>query len=92
MYCERCRTPGAKGSEGERSRRRAGAAHCARCGARLSARPAALLEATVDTKTHLARFGLSITGDPLLELKRRVSAPRDPIHTKVSRPKSVTVE
>jgi len=70
MYCEQCRMPGATGNEGQGRRRRGGAARCARCGARLSARPAALSEGTVDTLTHLARFGLAVTGDPLLELRR----------------------
>jgi len=70
MYCERCRTPGATGNEGHGRRRRGGAARCARCGARLSARPVALPEGNVDTLTHLARFGLAIAGDPLLELRR----------------------
>jgi len=73
MYCERCRAPGANGNEGQRSRRRARGARCARCGARLSTRPAALSEEKVDTHAHLARFGLAITGDPLLELRHRGS-------------------
>jgi len=70
MYCERCGTPGANGSTGLRSRRRARAARCARCGSLLTMRPIAPPDARVDTHAYLARFGLAITGDPLLELKR----------------------
>ena len=71
MYCDRCRTPGAKANGRQRSKRRTAEARCARCGVRLAARSDALPEGTVDTHVHLARFGLAITGDPLLELKRR---------------------
>jgi hypothetical protein len=72
MYCERCGTPGPNGgrSTGLRSRRRARTARCARCGGRLTVRLFAPLDARVDTHGYLARFGLAITGDPLLELKR----------------------
>ena len=70
MYCERCGTPGANGSTGLRSRRRARAARCARCGSLLTMRPIAPSDASVDTHAYLALFGLAITGDPLLELKR----------------------
>jgi len=36
---------------------------------RLSARLVAMPNGNVDTLTHLALFGMAITGDPLLELK-----------------------
>ena len=71
MYCERCRTPGANGNEGQRSRRPARASRCARCGTWLSTPLDTPSEAKADTHVHLAQFGLAITGDPLLELKRR---------------------
>jgi DNA-directed RNA polymerase subunit RPC12/RpoP len=72
MYCERCGTPGANGggSTALRSRRRARTARCARCGGRLTVRPIGPPDARVDTHAYLVRFGLAITGDPLLELKR----------------------
>ena len=71
MYCERCRALGANGNEPKRSRRRPGAARCARCGTVLPTRLASVPKRTVDTNTHLARFGLAITGEPLLELNAR---------------------
>jgi DNA-directed RNA polymerase subunit RPC12/RpoP len=70
MYCERCGTPGANGSTGPRSQRRARAARCPRCGGRLTVRSIAPPDARTDTHAYLARFGLAITGNPLLELKR----------------------
>ncbi|HYL57203.1 MAG TPA: hypothetical protein VEU73_16650 [Gemmatimonadales bacterium] len=72
MYCERCGTPGANGEESTalRRRRRARTARCLRCGGRLTVRSIATPDARVDTHGYLARFGLAITGDPLLELKR----------------------
>jgi hypothetical protein len=36
----------------------------------VTARSIAPPDARVDTHAYLARFGLAITGDPLLELKR----------------------
>ena len=70
MFCERCRTPGANENQGQRSRRKVRGARCARCGAYLGAARAAPRDGKVDTHDHLARFGLAITGDPLLELNR----------------------
>ena len=43
---------------------------CERCGQPLLSLPDIMLGAEDGTLAQLARFGLAITGDPLLELKR----------------------
>src|SRR5690348_148732 len=73
MYCERCRKPGDDGPAGAPSPRRARASRCARCGVHLAPRPDAPADGTVGTRAQLARFGMAITGEPLLEVKRKGS-------------------
>jgi len=43
---------------------------CERCGEPILSLPDLMLGAGDGTLAQLARFGLAITGDPLLELKR----------------------
>jgi len=45
-------------------------ATCDRCGQPILSLPDIVLGAGDGTQAQLARFGLAITGDPLLELKR----------------------
>jgi len=45
-------------------------ATCDRCGQPILSLPDIMLGAGDGTLAQLARFGLAITGDPLLELKR----------------------
>ncbi|HYS00570.1 MAG TPA: hypothetical protein VEO58_16230 [Gemmatimonadales bacterium] len=45
-------------------------AKCQRCGALILLQPDPMLGAGDGTMAQLTRFGLAITGDPLLELKR----------------------
>jgi len=45
-------------------------AKCERCGAPILPLPDLTLGAADGTLAQLTRFGLAITGDPLLELKR----------------------
>jgi hypothetical protein len=53
-----------------RPTRRGKVVTCERCGAPLLPLPDLTLGAGDGTLAQLARFGLAITGDPLLELKR----------------------
>ena len=50
--------------------RRGGIAACERCDVPTLAQPGLTVGASGGTLAQLARFGLAITGDPLLELER----------------------
>ncbi len=70
MHCENCKT-----RNDERLRRRPRARRslvwtCERCGALIGALPGTATTAGDGTRAQLTRFGLAITGDPLLEVKR----------------------
>ncbi len=69
MRCEHCKTRSDERIERRPRARRSLVWTCERCGA-----PMAPLPGTADgTLAQLTRFGLAITGEPLLELKRRGS-------------------
>jgi hypothetical protein len=69
MACQQC---GARGVErsGRKRRTRRRTARCSQCGAPLPTVSRLVPGTRGETAALLARFGLAITGDPLLELKR----------------------
>ncbi len=73
MYCKDCEKRSDETSKRPRSARRAKVATCERCGGVIIPLPDVGLAAGDGTLAQLARFGLAITGDPLLELKREGS-------------------
>ncbi len=70
MRCKDCRTRANERVKRPRTSRRHPAAKCDRCGGPLLPLPDTALGAGDGTLAQLTRFGLAITGDPLLELKR----------------------
>lgn len=71
MRCENCKTRSDERLERRARARRSRVGTCERCGAPLGALPGTATIAGDGTRARLTRFGLAITGDPLLELKRR---------------------
>ncbi len=70
MRCKDCKKPINERAKRPRSPRRRPVAKCERCGAPILPLQDLTLGAGDGTLAQLARFGLAITGDPLLELKR----------------------
>jgi len=70
MRCRDCRTRTDERVKRPRTSRRHPAAKCDVCGAPILPLPDLALGAGDGTLAQLKRFGLAITGDPLLELKR----------------------
>lgn len=70
MRCKDCEKPSSERAQHPRRPRRRPVARCERCGAPLLPLPDLTLGAGDGTLAQLTRFGLAITGDPLLELKR----------------------
>jgi hypothetical protein len=70
MYCEHCQRRFDERNGRQRRGQRSRVAKCERCGTLVSTLPGTAPGAGDGTLAHLARFGLAITGDPLLELKR----------------------
>jgi hypothetical protein len=69
MRCKDCKNRTNERAKRPRPARRP-AAKCERCGAPILPLPDLTRGAGDGTLAQLARFGLAITGDPLLELKR----------------------
>jgi hypothetical protein len=70
MRCKDCeKRSNERAMRPSRARRRP-VAKCERCGAPILSLPDLTLGAGDGTLAQLTRFGLAITGDPLLELKR----------------------
>ena len=69
MACQECGALGVDWSGRERRARRR-TVRCSRCGAPLSRVSGLAPRTRGATAALLARFGLAVTGDPLLELKR----------------------
>ena len=70
MRCKLCKTHRGERSKLQRRARPGRVATCDRCGQPILSLPDIMLGAGDGTQAQLARFGLAITGDPLLELKR----------------------
>ena len=70
MRCRDCRKRSNDRVERPRASRRRPAARCDACGAPILPLPDEAFGAGDGTRAELKRFGLAITGDPLLELKR----------------------
>jgi len=70
MRCKDCQKRSNERATRPRPARRRKVATCERCGAPILPLPDLTLGAGDGTLAQLARFGLAITGDPLLELKR----------------------
>ena len=70
MRCKNCRKLTNERVKRPRAFPRYPAAKCDRCGAPILPLPDLTLGAGDGTLAQLTRFGLAITGDPLLELKR----------------------
>jgi hypothetical protein len=70
MRCKDCKKPTDERAKRPRAPRRRPVAKCERCGAPILPLADLTLGAGDGTLAQLARFGLAITGDPLLELKR----------------------
>jgi hypothetical protein len=68
MHCKDCKKRSALRTKRPRATRPGKAAICEQCGAPIV--PDLMLRPDDGTLAQLARFGLAITGDPLLELKR----------------------
>jgi hypothetical protein len=71
MRCENCKTRSDERMERRPRARRSRVRTCERCGAPIGALPGTAAAARDGTLAQLTRFGLAITGDPLLELKRK---------------------
>jgi len=78
MLCTRCRALGWNGGTPRRPAQASSLATCEWCGAALQASRDALREVRDGTLAQLARFGLAITSEPLLE---RRSTERHPERT-----------
>ncbi len=70
MRCKDCRKRTNERIKRPRASRRRPAATCDMCGAPILPLPDQALGVNDGTLAELKRFGLAITGDPLLELKR----------------------
>ncbi len=70
MRCKHCKTRRGERSKARRHPRPSRVPTCERCGEPILSLPDLMLGAGDGTLAQLARFGLAITGDPLLELKR----------------------
>ena len=70
MRCRFCNTHRSERSRPQRRARPSRVAICERCGEPILSLPDIMLDAGDGRLAQLARFGLAITGDPLLELKR----------------------
>ena len=70
MHCKDCKKRTTERPKRPLPTRRRSVATCARCGAPILPLPDLTVGAGDGTLAELARFGLAITGDPLLELKR----------------------
>lgn len=70
MRCKDCRKRTNEGIKRARASRRRPAAKCDVCGAPVLPLPDEALGAGDGTLAQLKRFGLAVSGDPLLELKR----------------------
>ena len=70
MRCKDCMKRSTERTKRPRPTRRGKVANCERCGAPIIPLPDLTLGAGDGTLAQLTRFGLAITGDPLLELKR----------------------
>jgi len=70
MRCRFCKTHRSEQSKPQRRARPSRVAICERCGQPILSLPDIMLDAGDGRLAQLARFGLAITGDPLLELKR----------------------
>jgi hypothetical protein len=70
MRCKDCRKRTNERIERPRASRHRRTAACDTCGAPILPLPDEALGASDGTLAQLKRFGLAITGDPLLELKR----------------------
>ncbi len=69
MRCENCKTRSDERIE-RQSRARRSRVRCERCGAPIAPLPDTAAATGDGTLAQLTRFGLAITGDPLLEVKR----------------------
>jgi len=70
MRCKDCKKRTTERPKRPLRTRRRPVATCERCGAPILPLPDLTVGAGDGTLAQLARFGLAITGDPLLELKR----------------------
>jgi hypothetical protein len=70
MRCKDCEKRSNERAKRPPRPRRRPVAKCERCGAPILSLPDLTLGAGDGTLAQLTRFGLAITGDPLLELKR----------------------
>jgi len=70
MYCKDCEKRRNERIRHPRPARQGRVAPCDRCGGPILPLPDRTLRAGDGTLAQLARFGLAITGDPLLELRR----------------------
>jgi hypothetical protein len=70
MHCKDCKKRTNEPAKRPRPSRRRPVAKCERCGAPILPLPDLTLGEGDGTLAQLARFGLGITSDPLLELKR----------------------
>jgi hypothetical protein len=70
MRCPDCKKRIKETAKRPRPLRQRPVAKCERCGAPILPLPDLTLGAADGTLAQLTRFGLAITGDPLLELKR----------------------
>jgi len=71
MRCKDCEKRNNERAERPRPPRRRPAARCERCGAPIVPLPEVTPGGGDGTLAQLTRFGLAVTGDPLLELKRK---------------------
>jgi len=78
MLCKRCRALGWNGGTPRRLARPSSFPTCEWCGTALQAREDGLRGVRDGTWAQLARFGLAITSEPLLE---RIPAERQPERT-----------
>jgi NAD-dependent SIR2 family protein deacetylase len=70
MRCKHCKTRRREKTKAQRPAAPSRVPTCERCGRPILCHPDVMLGAEDGTLAQLARFGLAITGDPLLELKR----------------------
>jgi len=70
MRCKNCKTRSDERIERQPRARRSRVRTCERCGAPIATLPGTATATGDGTLAQLTRFGLAITGDPLLELKR----------------------
>ena len=70
MLCQPCAAQTPRGSMPRRSATASPVQLCEQCGAAIVTLRGVPLGVGNATLAHLARFGLAVTGEPLLELKR----------------------